>query len=259
MINEKLMKAGFLKNLLKRHLQGNVKQFPTTVGTSNEKYRFQWVVEKLSQLDEGWTILDAGAGQQPFKRYCSHLNYVSQDFGKYNPADLEKGLQQEYWEYGKLDIVSDVTSIPKSNESFDAILCTEVFEHIVNPMDAVREFARLLKEGGKLILSSPFCSLTHFAPFHFYSGFNKFFYQEVLTNNGFDIKEIISNGNYFEYLAQELRRLPSVGNKYGGIKLSGKECQNIDWILNTLEKLSSVDSGSSELLCFGYQILAVRK
>lgn len=36
-------------------------------------------------------------------------------------------------DYGQLDIISDIASIPREDESFDAEMCTEVFEHIVNP------------------------------------------------------------------------------------------------------------------------------
>jgi 2-polyprenyl-3-methyl-5-hydroxy-6-metoxy-1,4-benzoquinol methylase len=46
-------------------------------------------------------------------------------------------------------------------------MCVEVFEHLPEPIKAVEEFARLFKPGGYLILTAPFCSLTHFAPLSF--------------------------------------------------------------------------------------------
>jgi SAM-dependent methyltransferase len=40
--------------------------------------------------------------------------------------------------------------------TFDAVLCTEVLEHTLNPFDAVREVRRMLKPAGLLFLSVPF-------------------------------------------------------------------------------------------------------
>ncbi len=226
----------------------------TTVGTFNESTRVAWLEKTLKKIPEGSRILDAGAGEQPFKKFCAHLKYVSQDFGQYKPEELESGLQMPKWGYAKLDIICDIALIPEADGSFDAIMCTEVFEHIINPREAMKEFSRLLRNDGYLIITSPFCSLTHFAPYHFYSGFNSFFYVEELKKNGFEIIEMIPNGNYFEYIAQELRRLPSISEKYSpGIVLENEKLKEL---LFLLEKLSKVDKGSSELLCFGYHVFA---
>jgi len=229
------------------------------VGSSNERVRNDWVISRLSQLVPNLRLLDAGAGEQPYKKHCTHLQYVSQDFAQYNPEDLNAGLQMKDWDYGKLDIISDVTAIPEPNASFDAILCTEVIEHIVNPIDAIKEFARLLKPGGQLILTAPFCSMTHFAPFHFYSGYNRFFYQEVLSQYDFEIVEMTENGNYFEYLAQELKRLEGMGNQYANVKQDLGTKESVDKILQYLNACSIHDKGSKELLYFGMHVLAIKK
>lgn len=230
-----------------------------TVGTLNESTRVSWLEEVLNKIPSGSKILDAGAGEQQFKKFCSHLKYVSQDFAQYKPKDLSSGLQMEKWDYGELDIISDITSIPVEKESFDAIMCTEVLEHIVNPIEAIEEFSRILKKDGYLIITAPFCSLTHFAPHHFYSGFNKFFYEKELVKNGFNIIEIIPNGNYFEYLAQEINRLPYMAKKYSKITLNKSEVTKISHLKVLLQNLSDNDSNSFELLCFGYHILATKK
>ena len=232
-----------------------IKPIPS-VGTSNEATRVKWLEDILRKIPSGHKILDAGAGEQQFKKFCSHLIYVSQDFAQYKPEELPDGLQMQKWDYGKLNIVSDIASVPEKNSSFDAIMCTEVFEHIINPRDAMKEFSRLLKKDGYLIITAPFCSLTHFAPYHFYTGFNKYFYEAELKANGFVINEIVPNGNYFDYIAQELRRVSSVSEKYSSVMLSDKDKKYIDTILKLLQTLSSKDKGSSELLCFGYHILA---
>jgi ubiquinone/menaquinone biosynthesis C-methylase UbiE len=244
-----------IKRIIKKFIRLN--SIPqTTVGTLNEATRVNWLEKTLKKIPPGCRILDAGAGEQQFKKFCSHLIYVSQDFANYKPNELPVGLQMEKWDYGKLDIISDIASIPEPDASFDAIMCTEVFEHIINPRDAIKEFSRLLKKDGLLIITAPFCSLTHFAPYHFYTGFNKFFYEHELKLNRFEILEISPNGNFFEYVAQEIRRLPFVVEKYCSSKLSGSEKKKLNIALEILDKYSNLDKQSSNLLCFGYHILA---
>ena len=244
-----------IKNIINKIL--GVNSIPINVGKFNESNRVSWLEKTLKGIPTNSRILDAGAGEQQFKKFCSHLNYVSQDFAQYKPEQLNAGLQMEKWDYGKLDLVCDIASIPEPDQSFDAIMCTEVFEHIINPREAIKEFARLLRPDGYLIITAPFSSLTHFAPYHFYTGFNRYFYETELKANGFNIIEIVPNGNYFEFMAQELGRLRSIKNKYSPGAVPDKELKSkILDLLSLLQKLSQHDSGSSELLCFGYHLLA---
>lgn len=226
------------------------------VGTHNLDTRLAWLESALKQVPNGSRILDAGAGELDQKKFCTHLNYVSQDFGQYDGSGDGKGLQTKVWDNSKLDIVSDITEIPEPDQSFDAIMCIEVFEHIPNPISAIKEFSRLLKEEGTLIITAPFCSLTHFAPYHFYTGFNRYFYEKHLTDNGFKIQEITPNGNYFEFVAQELRRVPFCGEKYSDTRVSLIDKIVIRLSLKMLGKLSKADRGSNELLNFGLHIVA---
>jgi len=228
------------------------------VGTYNESTRQLWLEQTLKQVPEGSRILDAGAGELQFKRFCSHLKYVSQDFAQYNGKGNASGLQMGAWDQSKLDIVSDITAIPEPDNSFDAIMCIEVFEHLPNPLLALKEFARLLRPGGQLILTAPFCSLTHFAPFHFYSGFNRYFYETHLSSLGLDIVEIQQNGNFFEFLAQELRRIGFVTEKYTHKRITLFEKIFIKLFLLIIAKYSARDTGSAEILNFGYHVRAVK-
>ena len=228
------------------------------VGRHNDENRESWVRSQLDKLTKGLTILDAGAGELRYKKYCSHLKYISQDFAQYDGNGDGSGLQMGSWDQSNIDIISDITSIPMDDESVDAILCIEVLEHIPEPVLAIKEFSRLLKKGGTLILTAPFNSLTHFAPYHFSTGFNKYFYEKHLNENNFEILKIETNGNYFEYIAQELRRIPEVSKKYAGKNLIFSRLF-IKLILIVLGSLSRKDNGSDELLCYGYHILAIKR
>src|SRR5436190_1196786 len=229
-----------------------------TVGTTNESARVMWIEKTLKRIPEGLTILDAGAGELQFKKFCDHLKYISQDFGQYS-GDGEIGLQTGTWDNSKLDIVSDILSIPLPDNSVDAIMCTEVLEHIPDPIGAIKEFSRLVKPGGYLLTTAPFASLTHFAPYHFASGLSKFFYEKHLPENGFIIEDLQLNGNFFEFVAQETRRIKIVAEKYADKKINIFQKIIIHLNLLLLQNLSKKDKGSSELLCYGIHVFARRK
>jgi ubiquinone/menaquinone biosynthesis C-methylase UbiE len=233
------------------------REMPYEVGTKNLENREIWLEKVLAKIPKGSKILDAGAGELQYKKYCKHLKYTAQDFGQYNGQGDEKGLHTNAWDNSKLDIVCDISKIPVKDKSFDAIMCIEVFEHLPNPVLAIEEFSRVIKPGGTLIITAPFASLTHFAPYHFSPGYNKYYYEKHLPDNGFEIVSIVNNGNYFEFIAQELRRLESIEYKYcKNVKLKDKEKRSIVKILKNLESASKNDTNSDEILCFGFQIIA---
>lgn len=231
------------------------------VGTTNLTVRETWLEKQLKKIPKDKMILDAGAGELQYKKFCKHLKYTSQDFGQYDGQGNDAGLQMQNWDNSKLNIISDIAKIPVKDRSFDAVMCIEVFEHIPHPTEAIKEFARILKKGGTLIITAPVSSLTHFAPYYFYNGYSRYYFEKVLPNYGFRVKEITLNGNYFEYLAQELRRLESVGTKYaakaGG--LSPTERQARDQLLAKMQAYTDIDHASSELLSLGIMVVAIKK
>jgi ubiquinone/menaquinone biosynthesis C-methylase UbiE len=230
-----------------------------SVGACNESNRVAWLEKILATIPEKSRILDAGAGEKQFQKFCSHLDYVAQDFAGYNGQGNTKGLQTGSWDQTRLDIVSDITAIPEPDKSFDAIMCVEVFEHLPEPLLALKEFSRLLRPDGYLIITAPFCSLTHFAPYHFYTGFNRYFYEHHLPKFDLKIVELKTNGNFFEFLGQEVRRVTWVAEHYSKKKLNRWERFSLNSTLSILEKFSKNDTGSSELLHFGVHLLAIKK
>lgn len=136
-----------MNNLVKKIRHGI---YVKLYGDSLSERRAKWTKKAVGQIKNGSRILDAGAGECKNKKYCQHLTYVSQDFCEYSPENklLQSASDTDEWDYSKIDIVSDITEIPVEDASFDAVICTEVFEHLVNPELAVKEFSRILKSGG---------------------------------------------------------------------------------------------------------------
>jgi ubiquinone/menaquinone biosynthesis C-methylase UbiE len=221
----------------------------------NDENRQSWLKRTLSSLPQGARILDAGAGELRNRPLCSHLSYVSQDFCQYKGTGNGKGLQTGEWDTRSVDLVCSITSIPEPNAVFDAILCSEVLEHIPDPAKTLAEFVRLLKPGGKLILTAPFASLVHLAPYHYYSGFSRYWYEHHLPLFGFRIVELSSNGDWFQYVHQELMRLGSMARRYGDWSWP------LAYVLGVLGiALFKIRGGrkADDLACFGWHCVAVK-
>lgn len=93
------------------------------------------------------TVLDLGAGLRPF-------------------AELIPGrtIAMDYRARPDLDVIGDAHRLPFADESVDAIVCTEVFEHLLDPPAAALEMIRILKPGGRLVLTTRFCFPLHDRP-----------------------------------------------------------------------------------------------
>lgn len=222
----------------------------------NELNRQAWLKRTLSGLPAGTRLLDAGAGELQNRQHCGHLEYVSQDFCQYEGQEggaPAEGLQSNSWDTSRIDLVSDITAIPASDSSFDAILCSEVLEHVPEPTHALDEFARLLKPGGVVILTAPFGSNVHMAPYHYCSGFSKYWYEHHLTLRGFEINELTANGDWYALLKQEITRL-------GGLE---RQRGNWAWPLAYAYALLGVlyfklrrAQNAEDLACFGWHCVA---
>ena len=226
---------------------------------SNETLRIEWVKKELIKIPRGQSLIDIGAGEMRYKKYCRHLKYKSQDFNEYKGKGDGIGLQTGKWNTKEVDIVSDISSIPVKNSSFDNVLCTEVLEHIPEPEAAIKEISRVLKKKGKLILTAPFCSQTHFSPYFFMTGFSPNWYKKIILRYNFKILKIQANGNYFDYLNQELIRLPLMVRKYTLFSFFGVFLYIIIIpVVGLFWLVSKFSKKSEEQLCFGWHVVAVK-
>lgn len=184
---------------------------------NNQFARDDFVAAQIRVLPAGGVILDAGCGNQRYRALCAHLTYRAQDFAQYT-TDEKKSLGTDGiggaggYRYGALDYTGDIWSIDAPDAAFDAVLCTEVLEHIPYPIETIREFARLLKPGGALILTAPSNCLRHMDPYFFYSGFSDRWFEKILAENGL-IPEILEPvGDYYSWLAVELARTAALNS-----------------------------------------------
>ena len=69
--------------------------------------------------------------------------------------------------FPQVDIVADAHLLPYSDACVDAIFCEAVIEHLSQPEQAVREFYRVLKKGGKVFSVVPFMQAYHGYPNHY--------------------------------------------------------------------------------------------
>jgi SAM-dependent methyltransferase len=168
----------------------------------NQGDRDLWVAAKAKTVPAQSSVLDVGAGTCLYRKNFDHCAYKTHDFKQYDGfLSNSEGL------YGKIDYVSDINAIPVPDASFDVILCTEVLEHVPEPIEALREMARILKPGGRLFLTAPLMSGLHQLPYHFYSGYTPFWYRHFCEKFGLQVTEISPNGGFFKLLAQECARV----------------------------------------------------
>ncbi len=59
------------------------------------------------------------------------------------------------------DILADASNIPLESFSADVVILSEVIEHLADPLAALREASRLLRQGGSLLATAPFLFRVH--------------------------------------------------------------------------------------------------
>lgn len=223
-----------------------------SIGSDNELKRNHWLKRTLESIPSGLTILDAGAGELKNASLCKHLKYTSQDLAEYTGEGDGEAFQTGVWNTSKIDIKSDICNIPVPDGSFDVVLCSEVLEHVPDPIRAINELDRILKVGGILIITAPFRSLTHFSPFHYCDGFNRYFYFSHLNN--YELTDVIPNGNFFDSAAETIRLIPRISFKYSNRFLAIISAVLALPLYCMLVALRSLDRGSEAISCYGYLV-----
>jgi 2-polyprenyl-3-methyl-5-hydroxy-6-metoxy-1,4-benzoquinol methylase len=118
--------------------------------------RRDWILDAIARHcdSESECALEIGPGSGIY------LPAVAELFSRVVASDIEpEFLSQASLYSGKYPNISvsrdDITNSQFLNQSFDLVLCTEVIEHIANSVAALTEMHRILRIGGRLILSTP--------------------------------------------------------------------------------------------------------
>jgi SAM-dependent methyltransferase len=102
------------------------------------------------------------------------------------------------------DVVADAQALPVRSESADWVMCVETLEYVEAPDRAASELVRVLRPGGRAVVSVPFLHRAD-APTDRHR-FTETRLRELLDKAGFVVVEIRAQGRFFTTLANMLRQ-----------------------------------------------------
>ena len=153
------------------------------VGAGNCDGIFRYILPYL----EGRRVLDVGCAEGGYTKYFSN-NSIG--------MDLEfKSLRIAKREGLNVCSVNINTSLPFRDESFDAIFCSHVLEHVYSPYYLLKEFNRVLKEDGIIVIVVPTeVSLVRLLRDHYFKGHEGHIYAfsvscltQLMHRTGFEV------------------------------------------------------------------------
>jgi SAM-dependent methyltransferase len=135
------------------------------------------------------TMLDLGAGNQPFRPWYAQR--------------ADRVIAIDAAPLPGIDVLSFAAPLPFADNTFDSVLCTSVLEHVDNAEYAVAEMARVLRPGGRLLITVPFFYPEHEAPYDFWRVTHHGL-RSVLERHSLTVKDLSAQGGPFLMLAHFL-------------------------------------------------------
>ncbi len=136
-------------------------------------------------------VLDVGCGQSPYRFLLNESDT------KYFGIDI---VDAEKFDYNNTDITPfNGEDIPFENEKFDAVICTEVLEHVQHYQKLIDEMYRVMKPGATGIVTIPWSARYHYAPYDFFrytpsslkTMFSKFSEGKIIPR-GSDVSNVVN-------------------------------------------------------------------
>jgi len=161
--------------------------------TQKQTFRRFYLNSCLHAVNFKGRVLDVGGHKFPKK-------------GKFAPSKegVEVWHHLNYEPELKPDFVASADSVPLKSDSYDMVVCTEVLEHLVNPIACLQEMHRILHTDGKAIISMPFQFHLHSEPFD-YQRWTKHKHLIALENAGFSQIKIEEMGSTFAVIYDILK------------------------------------------------------
>jgi SAM-dependent methyltransferase len=156
-------------------------------------YRRKRVDADLARLAASFhgRVLDVGGGRRR---------------GAFRPPAGARWIVADLEMAGRPDVAMDVQALPFRERCFDCVKATEVLEHVPDAARALAECRRVLRPGGRLVVTAPFLEREHADPDD-YARFTGPMWERLLRQAGFDAASITPQGGYFTHLAGLLRFL----------------------------------------------------
>lgn len=172
------------------------------------------VKQFAASVPAGARVLDAGAGLKPYEGFFQHCAYESCDFAHCDEfyGNIDDGRRANI--AGRHTYVCPLEKIPVADNTFDFVLCTQVLEHVPDPLAAVREAHRVLKPSGQLLLTVPQGYGVHGEPFNYFN-FTRYGLDLILKQAGFEVMHIKERGGYFYCLFDRIANaMPRIAIDY---------------------------------------------
>lgn len=148
----------------------------------------------------GQRLLDIGCGNRPYAALFPTVQYY---VGLDLPGPYPLARQVDVW--------GTALCLPFPSSFFDVVLCTQVLEHVTDPLQLLREAARVLSPGGQLLLTAPQTWGLHEEP-HDYYRFTRYGLLHLLTQAGFEVSWLTARGGVVAMLGQTI--LTSIYTRY---------------------------------------------
>jgi SAM-dependent methyltransferase len=143
-------------------------------------------------------LLDVGCGDRPYEAFFPNVaEYVGVEHAATFAMTAASGAARQP------DFLYDGVTLPFSEGSFDSVLCAQVLEHTPEPQRLIGEMARVLKDGGTMILTAPFSFRLHEEP-HDYFRYTPHGFRAMLSQVGVEPIEVHPHGGLWSVLAHKL-------------------------------------------------------